>query len=546
MRKDEASPQSTIMQYGSPTTDMSSAADKEADADAIEIIAAVNDFRRPLTVYWDASKERHVFVARHVDPRPTHLSPVGYLPPLYPEWLGDRSFLSAHGVRFPYVCGEMARGIATTAMVIAVGRAGMIGFFGAAGLELETVESAIRQIKASLGGKGAWGINLIHSPHTPGFEDALVDLYLRENVRRVSASAFMDLSPAVVRYAMTGVRRDARGGVIRPNQLFAKVSRPEVAQAFMSPPPDDLLRELVAGRRLTTEEAELASSLPVAEDILAEADSGGHTDNRPMSVLLPLLQDLRERLATLRPALRSVRIGAAGGLGDPAAVAAAFSAGAAFVGTGSVNQAAIESGLSPEGKRMLATAGMADVTMAPAADMFEIGVKVQVLRKGTMFAQRAARLYDVYRNHEFVESLPPSLTNQLERDIFRHSLSEIWKETTRYFERHDRTQLTVAAQNPKVKLALICRWYLGQSSHWAIIGKEGREMDFQIWCGPAQGAFNNWVKGSFLEPLENRSVVQIALNLLEGATVVTRTQQLRAMGVAMPNAAFRFAPRPLA
>src|SRR5262245_3265920 len=37
---------------------------------------------------------------------------VGWLPPLYPEWLGDRSFAEAHGIRFPYATGSMANGIA--------------------------------------------------------------------------------------------------------------------------------------------------------------------------------------------------------------------------------------------------------------------------------------------------------------------------------------------------------------------------------------------------------------------------------------------------
>src|ERR1051326_8769934 len=32
------------------------------------------------------------------------------LSPASPEWLGDRSFMEAHGVRFPYVAGEMAQG----------------------------------------------------------------------------------------------------------------------------------------------------------------------------------------------------------------------------------------------------------------------------------------------------------------------------------------------------------------------------------------------------------------------------------------------------
>ena len=67
--------------------------------------------------------------------------------------------------------------------------------------------------------------------------------------------------------------------------------------------------------------------------------------------------------------------------------------GAAYVVTGSVNQACVESGTSPAVRQMLAEAEQADVAMAPAADMFEMGVKVQVLKRGTMFAMRAAKLY---------------------------------------------------------------------------------------------------------------------------------------------------------
>jgi len=94
-------------------------------------------------------------------------------------------------------------------------------------------------------------------------------------------------------------------------------------------------------------------------------------------------------------------------------------------------------------------------------------------------------------------------------------------------------------------MALVFRWYLGKSSRWAIEGLPERQADFQIWCGPAMGAFNDWVKGSFLEPPESRSAVQISLNLLEGAAVLTRAQQLRAHGVAVPPDAFDFRPRRL-
>jgi hypothetical protein len=53
------------------------------------------------------------------------------------------------------------------------------------------------------------------------------------------------------------------------------------------------------------------------------------------------------------------------------------------------------------------------------------------------------------------------------------------------------------------------------------------------------------VRGSFLEAIEARTVAQIACNLLEGAAVITRAQQFRSCGVAVPAAAFHFRPRPL-
>ncbi len=53
-------------------------------------------------------------------------------------------------------------------------------------------------------------------------------------------------------------------------------------------------------------------------------------------------------------------------------------------------------------------------------------------------------------------------------------------------------------------MALVFRSYLGQSSRWAIQGTPDRKMDYQIWCGPAMGAFNQWVQNSFLEGPDHR------------------------------------------
>jgi trans-AT polyketide synthase, acyltransferase and oxidoreductase domains len=517
-----------------------------------DLVRVTHAFREPVFVVRDVHRERVGVALQGEMLRPEQVNGhptwplLAALPALYPEWLGARSFNEVHRTRFPYVTGAMANGIATTELVIAMARAEMLGFYGSAGLSLPRIESAIDELVTTLGHDGAaWGSNLIHAPNEQALEEATVDLYLRRGVRRVSASAFMGLTPSVVRYAASGLRSDPRGGVRRQNHVFAKISRPEVAQAFLSPAPAPMLAALVEQGSITAQEAELARRVPVAEDITAESDSGGHTDNRPLTALLPVILSLRDELARKHGYERAVRVGAAGGLGTPRAVAAAFALGADYVLTGSVNQAAVESGLSEEGRRMLATAGLADVAMAAAADMFELGVKLQVLKRGTMFAVRSNRLYEVYQAHDSLAAIDEATRARLEREVFRMNLDDVWALTRDFWAKREPAELALAESDPKHQMALCFRWYLGLSSRWAIAGEENRRVDYQIWCGPAMGAFNAWVRGSFLEPPEARGAVQIALNLLEGAAVVTRAQQLRSYGVPMPGSATDFRPRPL-
>jgi trans-AT polyketide synthase/acyltransferase/oxidoreductase domain-containing protein len=473
-------------------------------------------------------------------------SVLGTLPALYPEWLGDRSFRAAHGLRFAYVAGEMANGIATTRQVIAMARGEMLGFFGAAGLAPAAVERAVDELARELRGHDNWGVNLIHSPGEPRMEAETAELLLRRNVPKISASAYTALTAAVVRCAATGLRTGSDGGVLRKTAIFAKVSRPEVAGQFMAPAPPALLRQLVACGHLSEDEAELAARVPVAEDVTVEADSGGHTDNRPLIVMLPTIMRLRDELVRKYGFTSPIRVGTAGGLGTPGGVAAAFAMGAAYVLTGSVNQSAIEAGISPDAKAMLAQADVADVGMAPAADMFELGVNVQVLRRGTAFPGRAKRLYELYRTRSGLEDLRPGERETLEREVLHARLDDIWADTQAFWRDRDPQQLEKAAADPKHRMALVFRWYLGNATRWAIDGVTARRTDYQLWCGPAMGAFNRWTRGGFLSDPGERTVVQIALNLLEGAAQITRVQQLRTFGVPMPATAYQVRPRPLA
>ncbi len=456
-----------------------------------------------------------------------------YVPSLLPQNLGDANFKADHNLKYAYVAGAMANGITSVDMVAAAGKAGMLGFFGAAGLTYAQVQAAIDQCEQRLEGR-PFGFNLIHSPHDPALELALAKLYHERNVRRISASAYLDLTLPLVYYRVKGIRRNSDGVIECPNKVIAKVSRVEVARRFLSPPPEKWLRALVEQNLLEADEAELAAHIAMADDISAEADSGGHTDNRPALALLPTMIALRDKIASRHPRAKPVRVGLGGGIATPDSAAAAFAMGAAYILTGTVNQACVEAGTSETVRKMLVEAGQADVTMAPAADMFEMGVKVQVLKRGTMFAQRAAKLYELYRRHDRYDTIPAKERAHLEKDFFRRTFEEQWQSTRTFFEERDPRQIERAEKDPHHKMALVFRAYLGLSSNWANAGEPTRRIDYQIWCGPAIGAFNEWVKGSFLEKLENRHTVTVAMNLLYGAAVMTRIAGLRNQGVVLP------------
>jgi PfaD family protein len=458
---------------------------------------------------------------------------VAYAAPADPAKLGDATFLADHAVNYAYMTGSMANGIASTRLVKAVAGAGLLASFGAAGLPLARVIDAIEALQRELPHQ-SWCVNLIHSPNESGREDALVDALIARGVRRVEASAYLALTPAVVRYRVHGIHRGRDGTIITPNRIIAKASRVEVAGRWFSPPPDKLLQPLLEGGVISRDQYELAGRIPMAQDLTVEADSGGHTDNRPAITLIPTMIALRDRLQKQYDYAQPLRVGAAGGIATPASAAAAFAMGAAYIVTGTLNQACVESGSSDLARRMLAEAEQADTAMAPAVDMFEMGVKLQVLKRGTMFAMRGNKLYEYYRSCHAIEDIPPKDRENLEKTVFRMPLDAVWRETQAYFRDLDPAQIERAERDPKHKMALIFRWYLGLSSRWANAGIEDRQTDYQIWCGPAMGAFNEWTRGTFLAQPERRHAVTVALNLIYGAAVLTRLNVLHAQGIRFP------------
>jgi len=469
------------------------------------------------------------------------LDVVAFAQALTPDQLGDSVFRKQHGVRFAYHGGAMANGIASEELVIALGKQGILCSFGAAGLVPDRVEQAIRRIQAALP-NGPYAFNLIHSPNEPALESGAVERFLKLGVRTVEASAFLGLTQHIVYYRAAGLSRNADGSINIGNKVIAKISRTETARRFMEPAPAKMLQKLVDEGKITADQMAMAQQVPMADDITAEADSGGHTDNRPFVTLLPSILALRDEIQAQYNYPQPLRVGGGGGIGTPDAALAAFNMGAAFIVTGSVNQACVEAGASEHTRKLLSEADMADVTMAPAADMFEMGVKLQVLKRGTLFAMRAQKLYDLYTEYDSIEAIPDAERKKIEEQIFRCTLDDIWNGTIDFFKQRDPGQIERAMNNPKRKMALIFRWYLGLSSRWSNIGEKGREIDYQIWAGPSLGAFNAWTKGTYLADYKARSGPDVALHLLTGAAFLQRVNQLQMQGISLPVSLARYTP----
>ena len=377
-------------------------------------------------------------------------------------------------------------------------------------------------------------MNLIHSPVEAALEREGVELFLERGVKVVEASAFLALTEHIVYYRVAGLSRNADGSIHIGNKVIAKISRKEVARPFMYAPPVEMVNSLLQQGKITADQAEMAKHIPMADDITVEADSGGHTDNRPLVVLLPIIIQLRNEIELETRYEQKIRVGAAGGISTPASALAAFMMGAAYVVTGSVNQACVEAGTSEHVRKLLQTVVSTDVMGAPASDMFEMGVELQVLKRGSMFGPRAKKLYEYYKTYKSIDEIPAAERAKLEKTVFRKPLEEIWQMCVDFFEKRDPEQIERAKDNPHRKMALIFRWYLGLSSNWANAGVPDRTLDYQIWCGPAMGSFNDWVRGTYLEPYQNRKAADVAERIMTGAAYLYRIQHLQMQGVDFP------------
>ncbi len=433
--------------------------------------------------------------------------------------LGSRAYRDAYGLQLAYSAGAMGHGISSSSMVIALAKAGMLGYFGTSGLSMERIEREIELIHRSIGVEHPFGVNITCDPANPAGEAELVDLCIKHAVRHIDVSRCVRVTLPLAGFRIKGLKKGKNGRVLSTNRIQAKLSRPEVAASFLGPAPDDMIRSLLSSGGITEEQAWCARRVPVATEICAESDSGGHASSGVATVLVPAIARLAEENRTRFGYADRVCIGACGDIGTPEAVAAAFMLGADYVQTGSINQCTVEAGTSDVVKRMLAETGVQDTAYAPSPDMSDPGGRIRVLRKGVFFPGRANKLYDVLAHCRSLADIEPETRRQFEERYFKKSIAGIVSSDTSRPE---------PGANGRRETAGLFAWYYDMCMKSAIAGDEENKVNFLVHCGPAMGAFNGWVKGTELEGWKSRHVDEIGKRLMDGAAeyLNRRTREL--------------------
>ncbi|MEU1019718.1 ACP S-malonyltransferase [Streptomyces sp. NPDC005898] len=410
--------------------------------------------------------------------------------------LGAHGFRERYGLRRSYVVGSMYGGVSGRELVRAASKAGLLGFLGIGGLQDDEVERQLHGLAEDLGPHGH-GVNLLYPHRAPEREAPLVDALLRHGVGLVEASGYPFVTEELVRYRLKGGR------------ILAKVSRTDLAAAFLAPPPHQHVATLLAKGSVTRREAATAARRPMADDLCVEADGGWLAGTANPLSLLPAVLRLRDEAAL--PGHR-VHVGCAGGIGTPEAAAAAFLMGADFVLTGSINQCSVEAATSAAVKDLLQEAQEYDVDTAPWSELFEHGVQARYLKRGQFFPARASRLHDLWRRHASLAELDAPTRKQ----VF-----------DRYLGGED-PGATAAGPDPKAELAEVFRAYFRRGLRLAVTGDRQATVDYLVHCGPAMGAFNQAVAGTSLQPWRARTVEAVADHLMDGAAAHV-TARLRAL-----------------
>lgn len=432
--------------------------------------------------------------------------------------LGSKSFKEDFNLKYAYLVGPMYRGISSKDMIIRLARNGMLGFIGSTYMDLEDLRKEIIEVKKELYNNESFGVSLTYQNDDSLIEGKIIKILLEEKVNIVQLSGYIQITEEIAKYRIKSLFKTRDNKVSCKVKFIIKLSRPEVAKAFMEPVPKYIIEKLLGRKEITLEEAKIAENYPIVDSICVEANSSGCTDGKSINCLLPRMIKLRNDCIENNYYDCNVYVGVTGGIGTDFAAMSMFIMGADYIMTGSINQCTVESQISEEVKNKLQNIDIQDTDYAPGIDLFEFGAKVQVLKKGSFFCVKANKLYEIYKQYNSLDELSEEVKEMLIDKYFEKDFETIYDEMCKILPQEN--------NNEKKKMALIFKWYLINSQLFAIKGNSNRRIDYQVYCSPALGAFNQLVKGTDMEKWINRHVEVIGQYIMDGAEKLIRKKIL--------------------
>lgn len=417
----------------------------------------------------------------------------------YSGKLGNIHFMERYKTKYPYVAGPMHKGISGYDFIKRLADRDIIGFVGTGGLALHEVEALVVQLqKDSIRN---YGVSVNFDLADPNYEKELIELLIRENINLLHVSGYFNVTESLVLYKLKGIKKLDNGRIICPNRILLKTSRPEIAQAFMEPASDDMLKKLKEEGKITEEQALLAKKIPVADDVCVMSAAAHKTGMIPLKSLLPQIIHQRNAAYQKYGYEEEIFVGAAGAIGDSASALDAFLLGADFIMTGSINVCTAEAHVSKWVKEKLQKVEIQDTEIIPCSNVYEIGIKMQVLKKGMFFASRALKLYEIYNRITKIEDIESNLLVQIQEKYLGKALEEIYNQMKDNLSSMQRRR---AESDSKYKFGLIIQWYYDLSAECAIQCEDGNNMNCMIPLSSAMGRLNEELKNTVREKWEDR------------------------------------------
>lgn len=108
---------------------------------------------------------------------------------------------------------------------------------------------------------------------------------------------------------------------------------------------------------------------------------------------------------------------------------------------------------------MLQEMQVQDRAYALAGDMFEIGAKIQVFKRGVLFLIGANKLYDLWRMYNTFDKIYKNICKEIQDRYFHRSFDEVYSETKIVYLRELSNIIEKAKKDLRIKMVLVFCWY---------------------------------------------------------------------------------------